>query len=337
MSCKGAWGEDSWSRAGRTWGGKRVGRLTMAFAGASLALCLTGGVALARTAPEKPTVRTGSALAVGYGSATLTGLVDPRGSTTYYYFQYGPTDAYGLQTPLSEAGAGGSSVSVRAALTGLSPLTIYHYRLVAVSGAGTALGSDRSLKTTKVPLSLQIVASPDPVSFGGPVTVQGTLSGTGDIDREVVLQVSAFPFTAGFADVGNAELTSATGGFSFVVLDLGLASQYRVLTTTEPAVVSPVVTETVAVLVQAHHAHTRHRHRVRIYGTVTPAENGMPVSVMRLEHGRETRAGGAVLRADGPDRSSYEIVIHRRKGAYRVLAAVTGAQSSAFSGPFLVR
>jgi hypothetical protein len=312
--------------------------LALALAGALLALCLAAAVARARTAaPEKPVVHTGSALAVGYGSATLTGSLDPRGSATYYYFQYGPTDAYGLQTPLSEAGAGSASVPVRAALTGLSPLTIYHFRLVAVSGAGTTLGSDRSLKTTKVPLSLQIVASPNPVPFGGPVTVQGTLSGTGDVNREVVLQSNAFPFTAGFADLGNPELTSASGGFSFAVLDLGVTSQYRVLTTTEPAVVSPVVTESVAVLVRARHAHTRHRHRVRIYGTVTPAENGMPVSVMRLEHGRETRAGGAVLRPDGPDGSSYEIVIHRRKGAYRVLAAVTGAQSSAYSAPFLVR
>ncbi len=152
-----------------------------------------------------------------------------------------------------------------------------------------------------------------------------------------MLQSNAFPFTAGFLDLGNPELTSATGGFSFAVLDLGVTSQYRVVATTEPAVVSPVVTETVTVLVEARHAHTRHRHRVRIYGTVTPAENGMQVSVMRTEHGRETRVGGAVLGADGPDRSSFKTVIRRRRGAYRVLASVTGAQSSAYSTPFLVR
>jgi hypothetical protein len=321
----------------RDHGGRRMSRTTMVLAGASLVLWLAASTAPARTAPEKPAVQTGSALSVGYASATLTGLVDPRGSATYYYFQYGPTDAYGQQTSLAEAGAGKSSVPVNAALTGLSPLTIYHYRLVAVSGAGTTLGSGRALKTTKVPLSLQIVASPDPISFGGPVTVQGTLSGTGNVNREVVLQASAFPFTAGFANVGNPELTSATGGFSFVVLDLGVTSQYRVLTTTEPAVVSTAVTETVTVLVEARHAHTRHRHRVRIYGTVTPAENGMQVSVMRLEHGREMRAGGAVLQADGSDRSSFKAVIRRHRGAYRVLATVTGAQSSAYSAPFLVR
>lgn len=303
----------------------------------SLALCAGAGSAPAGAAPLKPTADTGSASGVGYASATLSGSVDPRKSATYYYFQYGPTDAYGLQTPLSEAGAGSAAVPVRAAIAGLSPLTIYHYRLVAVSAAGTSSGADRSLKTTKVPLSLAIVASPDPVVFGGPVSIQGTLSGTGNANREVVLQSNSFPFTAGFLDVGNPELTSATGGFAFVLLGASITSQFRVVTTTAPAVLSPVVTESVEAMVSAAHVHTRHRHRVRIYGTVTPAENGMSVRIMRLRDGHETVVGGAVLAPDGPDRSSYRAVIHRHRGIYRVYAAIAGAQSPAYSAPLYVR
>ncbi len=64
--------------------------------------------------------------------------------------------------------------------------------------------------TTKVPLSLQILSSPDPVLFGGTAIVQGTLSGTGNGNREVVLQADQFPFSAGFQNVGNPELTTAT-------------------------------------------------------------------------------------------------------------------------------
>jgi hypothetical protein len=263
--------------------------------------------------------------------------VNPRGSATYYYFQYGQTDAYGQQTPLAEAGAGTRSVAVRVPIAGLAPLTIYHFRLVAVNAAGTVFGHSHALKTTKVPLSLQIVSSPDPVPFGGTVSIQGTLSGTGNVNREVVLQANAFPFSAGFADVGNPELTTLTGGFSFVVLDLGVSSQYRVVTT-EPAVVSPVATEAVSVLVSAKHAPVRKRPRhVRIYGTVTPAENGMRVGIMRLSHGHETLAGGAVLRPDGAGRSSFDAVIRRHPGVYRVLAAITGAQVSAYSPSLLVR
>lgn len=317
-----------------------AGRAAIALVTISSACCLLGvggGEALAASAPPKPTVHTGGAAEVGYATATLTGSIDPRKSATDYYFQYGPTDAYGAQTPLAEAGAGDATVPVRVAIGGLAPLTIYHYRLVAVSAAGTTLGAGRELKTTKVPLSLQIVSTPDPVAFGGAITIQGTLSGTGNVNREVVLQANAFPFTAGFADIGNPELTSATGSFSFALLGLGVTSQYRVVTTTQPAVVSPVATETVTVIVSASHAPARRRHRVRIYGTVTPAENGMSVRVTRLSHGHEIVVGSATLRPDGPDHSSYRVSVHRRPGFYRVYAAVSGAQSAAYSGSLFVR
>lgn len=315
----------------------RRSAIALAIAAACSILGVLAGPALASSSPPKPAAHTGEALEVGYDAATLTGSVNPRRSDTYYYFQYGPTDAYGLQTPLAEAGAGDSAMPVRVAVGGLAPLTVYHYRLVAVSAAGTTFGSDRSLKTTKVPLSLQIVSSPNPVAFGAPITVQGTLSGTGNTDRPVVLQANAFPFTAGFVDVGNPELTDASGGFAFVLLSVGAASQYRVLSTTAPEVVSPVVTETVSVLVSARHAPGRRRYRVRISGTVTPAENGMSVTIVRIDHGRQVSAGSAVLHPDGPDHSSYLAAVHRRRGVYRVLANVTGAQSSAYSAPFLVR
>lgn len=295
------------------------------------------GPAAASPALQKPAADTGAATDLGYASATLTGSVDPHKNATYYYFQYGPTGAYGLQTPLAEAGAGDATLAVKIAITGLSPLTIYHYRLVAVSSAGTTFGAGRSLKTTKVPLSLAIVASPDPVAFGGPVSIQGTLSGTGNVNREVVLQSNVFPFTAGFVDVDNPELTSSTGGFSFVLLSLDLTSQFRVVTTAAPAVVSPTVTESVTVLLSAAHAPARRRHRVRIYGTVTPAENGMSVDIMRLRDGRETVVASATLQPDGPGRSSYRASIRRRKGLYRVYAAVAGAQSAASSAPLFVR
>ncbi len=293
--------------------------------------------ALGATAPSKPAAYTGGASDVSYASATLKGKVNPHRLTTYYYFQYGPTRAYGSQTPLAEAGAGARAVAVRVPIGGLSPLTIYHFRLVAVSAAGTTLGGDRAFKTTRVPLSLQIVASPNPVSFGGVVSVEGTLSGTGNANREVVLQGDAFPFSAGFLDVGNPELTTATGGFSFVVLGLQTTTQYRVATATARAVVSPVVTESVAVLVSARHVRARHRHRVRVFGTVTPAENGMRVGIMRFRHGHETLAGGAVLHADGTGRSAFSAVIRRRPGVYRVLAAISGAQTKAYSAPFFIR
>jgi hypothetical protein len=303
---------------------------------AVLALATAGPAAAAASAP---TVSTGGPRDVSYASAVLTGTVDPKGSDTSYYFQYGPTKAYGGQTAIADAGSGTKSVSISLPVSGLQPITVYHYRLVAVNAGGATLGNDQTLLTTKVPLSLAILASPDPVVFGGAVVIQGTLSGTGNANREVVLQANAFPFTAGFQDVGNTELTNATGGFSFTLLDASLVTQFQVVTTTKPAVASPVTTENVAVQVTSHVAKARRRGFARIYGTVTPAETGQQVGILRITHGRGVLAGGTVLKANGTTTSSsFSRVVRIQKGVYRVLIRVVGAgQISDYGQPLLIR
>ena len=45
-----------------------------------------------------PIVATGGVAHVRGTSAVLNGTVDPHGAATTYYFQYGPTIAYGKQT-----------------------------------------------------------------------------------------------------------------------------------------------------------------------------------------------------------------------------------------------
>jgi hypothetical protein len=289
-------------------------------------------------AATKPVANTGGAKQVSYGSAVLTGAVDPNGANTSYYFQYGVTRAYGGQTAIADAGGGTHAVKISLAVSGLQPLTLYHYRLVAVNAAGATLGSDHTVLTTKVPLSLAILASPNPVLFGGTVTVQGTLSGTGNANRAVVLQASQFPFTAGFQNAANPQLTSATGSFSFPILGLGLVTQFRVATTTNPRVLSPVAVENVAVRVSSHVGHVHRRHFARIFGTVTPAVDGMQVGVLRITHGRGVLVGGTVLRHLNATSSKFSRVVPVSRGVYRVLVRVTnGAQVSNYGQPLVIR
>jgi len=297
--------------------------------------------ALAAAAPAQaakvPTAATAAATDVSYGSATLNGSLNPNASDTSYYFQYGLTQAYGEQTAIADAGAGTKTLKVSVPVTGLQPLTVYFYRLVAVNALGATLGAQRSFLTTRVPLSLQILAAPNPVLYGGTVTVQGTLSGTDNGGREVVLQANPFPYTAGFQDIGNPELTSATGGFSFAVLSVGLATQYRVFTTTTPPVISPVAVEGVSVQVIDHVRRTRRAHFARIFGTVTPAEEGMQVGVLRIEHGRSVLVGGTGLKPLNAGSSTFSLVVPVRRGVYRVLVRVTnGAQISNYGPPLVI-
>jgi hypothetical protein len=270
-----------------------------------------------------PSVSTGSARNVSFASATINGSLNPNGSETAYYFQYGLTRAYGGQTAIGVAGSGTHSLSVSAGLSGLQPLTLYHYRLVAVNAKGISIGKDQTFLTKKVPLSLAILASPNPVLWGGTVVVQGTLSGTGNAARPAVLQASTWPFNGGFQNVGNPQLTSASGGFSFPVLGMQLNTQFRVVTSTSPPVISPVAFENVAVRVSSHVRHTHRPRFARIYGTVTPAVDGAEVGILRIVHGRGVLAGGTVLRHSGAS-SSFSRVVRVTRGIYRVLVVVKG-------------
>jgi hypothetical protein len=66
-------------------------------------------------------------------SATLDATIDPHGAPTSYYFQYGRSVGYEVQTPEVFLGSGQGPVEVSRHVQSLSPSTVYHYRVVAIS------------------------------------------------------------------------------------------------------------------------------------------------------------------------------------------------------------
>jgi hypothetical protein len=106
-----------------------------------------GGTALGADQIFTP-VSTQGASALTQTSATLNGALNPEGVSTSYFFQFGTTAAYGLQTTAGDAGSGTSSVAVNKVLTGLMPSTLYHYRLVAQGAGSTYYGIDKTFTTT---------------------------------------------------------------------------------------------------------------------------------------------------------------------------------------------
>ena len=94
-----------------------------------------------------PTAVTGAASGVGEVSATVSGSVNPNGTSTSYHFDYGTSTAYGSSTPTQSAGNGSSDTAVSASLTGLSPATTYHYRLIAQNASGTTTAADAQFTT----------------------------------------------------------------------------------------------------------------------------------------------------------------------------------------------
>jgi phosphodiesterase/alkaline phosphatase D-like protein len=102
---------------------------------------------------------TGPVTAVGPTTATVTGSVNPNGSTTTWHVEYGTTTSYGSHTTSQNAGSGTTSVAVSANLSGLKPGTTYHYRLVATNSAGTSRGADAILTTASAPVAVTGSAS----------------------------------------------------------------------------------------------------------------------------------------------------------------------------------
>jgi hypothetical protein len=112
---------------------------------------LGGGGATVAAAASSPTVTTGKADKIRETSAGLHGTVNPNGSSTTYYFQWGPTTGYGETHRASSAGSGTSPKDVSQTASHLTPGTTYHYHLVATNQFGTTVGRDRTFRTAGHP------------------------------------------------------------------------------------------------------------------------------------------------------------------------------------------
>jgi hypothetical protein len=119
------------------------------------------------TATPSPAVTSNPATNVASVSATLNGSVNPRGSTTTVYFQWGTTTSYGHTTPV-QTQTGNTSRPITADVSGLSASHLYHFRIVATNGGGTSFGADRTFTTLSAP----------PVVTSNPATHVASVSAT---------------------------------------------------------------------------------------------------------------------------------------------------------------
>ncbi|WP_028580987.1 beta strand repeat-containing protein [Desulfogranum japonicum] len=115
-----------------------------------------------------PYAATEAASAVGNSTARLNGTVNPKtfdggtsSWTTAVTFEYGLTTSYGHTVTAQESPMGGDiNQNASAALTGLQPGTIYHYRIVADNTNGTTTGEDVIFMTYSLPDAETITAAP---------------------------------------------------------------------------------------------------------------------------------------------------------------------------------
>ena len=102
---------------------------------------------LSVTAASGSVVTTNPATNIGQSGATLNASVNPNGSSTTVYFDYGLTTGYGSTVNHGNIGSGTSPVNVAKPVTGLSCGTLYHFRVRATNAGGTSNGTDRTFQT----------------------------------------------------------------------------------------------------------------------------------------------------------------------------------------------
>ena len=116
----------------------------------------------------RPLVTTGAFSAITQTSATVAGTVNPNARPTTYRFAFGKTTAYGSLTTTVAVAPGDSALSASAALTGLEPSTLYHYRVTATNGDGTVVGADKTFTTAATPKGTTPTTPPGTLSpFAG--------------------------------------------------------------------------------------------------------------------------------------------------------------------------
>ena len=112
-------------------------------------------------APSAVSVTVGSVMGT---SAVLEASVDPNGSPTTAYFQWGTTTSLTETSRRSKTWAAAPIVSLRQTFTGLQPGTVYHYRIVISNANGITYG-------------------PDQTFYVDPAVIVGDVNGDGRVDQ----------------------------------------------------------------------------------------------------------------------------------------------------------
>jgi hypothetical protein len=187
----GAWCQDDdiVSGGGGGGGGSSLGQAVVEAANDGV---VNGGAGLVRIRfatppPLPPAAATGAVSAVTAVSALVAGSVQPGSGTATPAVEYGRTTAYGSRIELAALPAGDATIAVAATLSGLQPGATYHYRVVAASAFGTAVGTDGSFTTeSTVSATSRVSARWKESRLRGTIIVRGHVVGsTGEVLAEL--------------------------------------------------------------------------------------------------------------------------------------------------------
>lgn len=273
-----------------------------------LALAAPSALAAAPTASTLPATNVSST------GAKLNGSVVPNGEATSYFFEYGPSTAYGLKTSLRSASKGTVAKQVNRSVNALAPSTTYHFRLVATNASGTIMGADVTFTTPAAGQApptptVTVLAVPNPSIWGKATTVTGSLAHfTTNGGQTVQLRENVYPYSGGFTVAGTVA-SDANGKAAFVRTPVFNTLYQVVVTGPGPDIASNTYQQRVRPLMTFYASDTtpRRGQRVRFRGSVVPGHDGRIVYIQRRgSTGRySTVARARLVPVPGATRSTY--------------------------------
>jgi phosphodiesterase/alkaline phosphatase D-like protein len=164
------------------------------------------------TTAAVPTATTNSASTITTTGATLNGSVNANNTSTTVTFDYGLTTSYGstvtaVQSPVT----GSTATAVSYALSGLTPNTTYHYRVVGVNTAGTTNGTDLTFTTTAVEPTATTSAATTITTTGA------TLNGSVNANNASTAVTFQYGTTIGYGSTVTATQSPVTGSTATAV------------------------------------------------------------------------------------------------------------------------
>jgi streptogramin lyase len=162
-----------------------------------------------------PGVISASASTPGASSVELKASVLPNLQESQLSFEYGATTTYGSTSSAVSVGKGTTASSGSVELTGLKPVTEYHYRAVASNASGITYGPDETFTTAAAPKEPPVESPPSesPTETPAKETSKETTnkSSPGESSNEAPSDKDVSTNTTGGGSLASEQIPSESG------------------------------------------------------------------------------------------------------------------------------